>query len=660
MEGIARGIKHICFFALLVCLAQTAGAVSIFWTDGIGIHRMDLESKERKTLLSSDLSSPGDIALDLERGKIYWTDARTSKIQRSNLDGSGVETIISGLMCPEGIDVDLVGEKIYWVEIGGKRRGIWRSDLNGANVEAVIRSPAFGPRDIVVDGLKRKIYRTETFRAEIIRMNFDGENEKVIVVGEHAPFEGVPIAIAGGKIYWAYKTCISRSDPDGNDVEQLITDVKGGVKGIAVDEPNGRIYWTEYEPHSEIGRVRCADLEGANEKTLILIRSRTPSGIAVDPVKGRIYWIESASTPFATTGMIRWADLDGADPKDLIKPKLRTPSGIALDMIRRKVYWTDLGTKKIQRANFDGTDVEDVIVTGLNLPIALSIDENGDKIYWADWGDGIIARANLDGTNVERIFETLKDKINRPRDIDFDPIGGRIYWANAKQVLSIDPNDGNLRGHASGFHIGGIFVDGERGRIYWTDNGFMWKVQSADLEGGDLKEIYVYPKDLASAGGDYLRDIAVDTIGDRVYWIDAGWGYIRRDGGPIVGNLVSLQFIALDLSSYISIKPRGRKPVLWGALRRNLLLQNFPNPFNSETWIPFRLAQEGEVKIQIFDMRGQTIRLIDLGKLPAGNYEKTAYWDGRNDEGEPVSSGVYLYQIRVGDFQTTRRMIILR
>lgn len=256
-------------------------------------------------------------------------------------------------------------------------------------------------------------------------------------MGGNPPFRGAPIAIAGDRIYWTCKTCIRRSDPNGNDVEQLITDVRGEVKGITVDKSNGRIYWTEYKAHSETGRIRCATLDGTDERTLIPIKSRTLGSIAVDPVKGKIYWIESASTPFAVTGVIRWADLNGINRKDLIKPKLGTPSDIALDMIR--------GKRRIQRANFDGTDVEDVIASGLNLPIALSIDEKGGKIYWADWGSGVIARANLDGTNVERIFETLKDEVNRPRDIDFDPIGGRVYWANGRQILSVDPNGGDVR-----------------------------------------------------------------------------------------------------------------------------------------------------------------------------------------------------------------------
>ncbi|HID57292.1 TPA: hypothetical protein EYP37_12230, partial [Candidatus Poribacteria bacterium] len=96
---------------------------------------------------------------------------------------------------------------------------------------------------------------------------------------------------------------------------------------------------------------------------------------------------------------------------------------------------------------------------------------------------------------------------------------------------------------------------------------------------------------------------------------------------------------------------------------RTILGQNYPNPFNPETWIPFALSSSSEVVIRIFDSAGRIIRTIDLGRREAGFYMdrgRAAYWDGRNDLGERVSSGVYFYQIRAGDFTATRRMLILK
>ena len=93
------------------------------------------------------------------------------------------------------------------------------------------------------------------------------------------------------------------------------------------------------------------------------------------------------------------------------------------------------------------------------------------------------------------------------------------------------------------------------------------------------------------------------------------------------------------------------------------LLPNYPNPFNPETWIPYQLAEAAHVKIHIYDVVGDLVRTLNLGTKSAGNYmsrEQAAYWDGRNDMGEEVSSGVYFYTLVVGNYQTTRRMIVAR
>ena len=91
------------------------------------------------------------------------------------------------------------------------------------------------------------------------------------------------------------------------------------------------------------------------------------------------------------------------------------------------------------------------------------------------------------------------------------------------------------------------------------------------------------------------------------------------------------------------------------------LLDNYPNPFNPETWIPYQLATASDVTITIYDVRGNLIRRLDLGHQPAGAYYgrgSAASWDGRNDRGESVASGVYFYTFFAGGFIGTRRMLL--
>ena len=93
------------------------------------------------------------------------------------------------------------------------------------------------------------------------------------------------------------------------------------------------------------------------------------------------------------------------------------------------------------------------------------------------------------------------------------------------------------------------------------------------------------------------------------------------------------------------------------------LLQNFPNPFNPETWIPYQLEESVDVTLQIYDMSGDLVRTLDLGFKQQGFYmtrPTAAYWDGRNLLGEQVAAGVYFYSLHTSDFSATRRMLILK
>ena len=93
------------------------------------------------------------------------------------------------------------------------------------------------------------------------------------------------------------------------------------------------------------------------------------------------------------------------------------------------------------------------------------------------------------------------------------------------------------------------------------------------------------------------------------------------------------------------------------------LLKNYPNPFNPETWIPYRLAEDASVTLTIYDPRGQVVRALDMGHQVAAAYEsrsKAIYWDGRNEFGEPVASGVYFYHLSADDYSATRKMVILK
>jgi len=89
-----------------------------------------------------------------------------------------------------------------------------------------------------------------------------------------------------------------------------------------------------------------------------------------------------------------------------------------------------------------------------------------------------------------------------------------------------------------------------------------------------------------------------------------------------------------------------------------LLGQNFPNPFNPETKIIYRIPEAGKVTIKIFNILGQDVKTLVNKELEAGTYE--VVWNGRNDAGMNVSSGIYFYRIKTKNFSATKKMMLVR
>jgi hypothetical protein len=145
--------------------------------------------------------------------------------------------------------------------------------------------------------------------------------------------------------------------------------------------------------------------------------------------------------------------------------------------------------------------------------------------------------------------------------------------------------------------------------------------------------------------------------------------YLFTDENVVLGKtyyyyIEDVDFTGKTDKSYIIEVTVGKQSIRTLLIPRKFaLLQNYPNPFNPETWIPYELAADATVTLCIYDVNGQLVRQLDLGNQKTGSYidkGKAAYWDGKNDHGERVSSGVYFYQLKAGKFAAVRKMTILK
>ena len=167
------------------------------------------------------------------------------------------------------------------------------------------------------------------------------------------------------------------------------------------------------------------------------------------------------------------------------------------------------------------------------------------------------------------------------------------------------------------------------------------------------KRLTVKRKTFSIAWADLSRKSVVE-MGDDIEVV------LLDESGTIVSGPFQHKVGATDIhNAFLSVQMRVGNVLP----KETILAQNFPNPFNPETWIPYQLSQDANVTIQIYNVSGHSVRTLNLGHQSIGSYmtaSTAAYWDGKNSIGESVSSGIYFYTLKTKDFSATRRMIILK
>jgi len=120
------------------------------------------------------------------------------------------------------------------------------------------------------------------------------------------------------------------------------------------------------------------------------------------------------------------------------------------------------------------------------------------------------------------------------------------------------------------------------------------------------------------------------------------------------GEIDGIKIYNYPIHLMTAIDHKGKRNVP----RHYALSQNYPNPFNPTTEIEFSLPEWSNVQLAVYNVLGQKIKTLFNAKVPAGRYKVT--WDGTNDFGRQVASGVYLYKLKTNKVQKVKKMILLR
>ena len=276
-----------------------------------------------------------------------------------------------------------------------------------------------------------------------------------------------------------------------------------------------------------------------------------------------------------------------------------------------------------------------------------AVDINGDNIVTGAWKDD---HAGIDAGSAYIFVRTQQGWVQQAKllasDAETDDQFGVAVSISGETALigawlDDHPPNPDIPGDTVANHI-------DKGSIYsYLRNGLAWGEQKRTFALGTGK----YDQFGQSLSIDGLYAIAgvhkADTAGS-----DAG--------AADIFDVIDLGLLPPDQP--LSVDPSSKLTTL-GWVKQTVLLQNYPNPFNPETWIAYRLAEPANVTLTIYNMSGAIVRTIDVGYQRATAYEskqKAIHWDGRNNNGERVSSGTYFYHLQAGDYQSTKKMVILK
>ena len=286
----------ITFIAAFFTLPVWADSTKMYWSDYLAdkIQRANLDGSSIEDLITG-LMGPCRIDIDLVAGKIYWTHYWPPKIQRANLDGSSVEDLITGLDMPDGIALDVAGGKMYWTDPGSEK--IQRANLDGTDVENLVTGVE--AYDIALDLSGCKMYWAVCFDDIIQRANLDGSVIETVVAGE-GMINGIGLDAVSGKIYWTYASLlgegIQRANLDGSSIETLVTLGSSSPGDIALYLPDGKMYWTVYG-----GSIQRANLDGSNVEDIVT-GLFGPAGLAIPTIPCIDNFEIEPATGFSSSG----------------------------------------------------------------------------------------------------------------------------------------------------------------------------------------------------------------------------------------------------------------------------------------------------------------------------------------------------------------------
>lgn len=469
-------------------ISSRAGAISanglaidwytgnLYWTEGESntIEVTNASGAHRKVLYWGEIDQPRAIVLVPMKSLLFWTDwGEVPKIERASMNGNQSSRIVivsENIYWPNGITVDYVGERLYWVD--GKYRYITVMDYNGNQRRTLVKEAS--PYPFAITYFENSLFWTDwsTWSVHVVQ-NVSNPLVKEVVSGDNAPN--------------AIHVWDNRVQPEGYSPCQVNN---GGCSHLCLQSdgplhcacPTGILLVDDYNCYKEPQNILVfaqrtfnsrISLDTPDYTQFMIPLKETKHTVALDfdPVDNFLYWTDDELKA------IRRSKLDGNEEEDIISTEVNHPDGITVDWIARNVYWTDSGYDRIEVARLNGSSRKVIIIEALSEPRAIAVAPVHGWLFWTDWAEKNpkIERSSLDGS--ERIVIVSTD-LGWPNGLALDFDNSKVYWGDANkdkiEVVNMDGTDRRVVLNDNLPHIFGLTLLGEY--LYWTD----WQRRSID------------------------------------------------------------------------------------------------------------------------------------------------------------------------------------
>ena len=680
-------------------IALDIGSGKMYWTDvGVDtIKRANLNGTNIETLLSG-LPAPYGIALDIGSGKMYWTDVVAHTIKRANLNGTNVETLVSRLSNPHSVALDIANGKMYWTDFGTDT--IKRANLNGTNVETLVSRLA-DPAGIALDVSDDKMYWTDWKTGRIKRANLNGTNVETILSGLSNPVGIVLGASGGGDLtddhsntraeatFLPLGNSLAGQIEIGNDIDFFRIEASG--PGVIKAYTTGSLDTVGYLQNSS-GSILAYNDDQAEKNYNFSIQHSVTAGTYYIRVSS--YETNTGSYTLHTSFTLdpSAADISLTMPEDLISEVAFGPNSTYFVLNAQYPILIGVDNAEVSYGNCTITlDLEGVPDNSLSEDLLPSLLEYlgqvgiGKTIF--EVAKGFAEKAGLLDVFFDEpqyfIFP-LQTAAERTLEVQEEAAWGYL-GSSISSLVGLLPIVGDIISfgidwgsteHSNVLAINEILTSMMDPVIVLDAWGFLQDVvpqwRNPGRPSDEDKYVLILPK--------RVTEIKIKV--EQVYMLESDKGQLHTVPYEGTYNLETNVFSApskelMTVSDYppFQMLPREVQAYLlqhfgefanaeaWQIPEETALLPNYPNPFNPETWIPYQLAKPVDVTLTIYGIDGQVVRQLALGHQAAGVYRnrsRAAYWDGKNEVGEPVASGLYFYTLTAGEFNATRKMLIAK